>query len=266
MKAVLIAFISVQLVVSAAWAQASKPATKVKTTTETVTTETNSDTVVTTTETKKEVVEETPAAPAPFERADLDSKTVRGQSPFTLGLNYSWLDTWIPSKYGAQFAYNASESSTWEIEYLRGSISVPSGFLDIGSITDQRLTVMHRSFGARNSFNFFWGLVYESLEAKLGSDILSNIGGIDAASVDLLKISTLGISWGMGNRWSIHRNLTFGIDWLAINVPLTTLESETDILKYSTDPDDREDIQDVVDAVEKIPTISILKLQLAYTF
>lgn len=217
---------------------------------------------------KKDDPETNVVAPTPGIAADsssLTSRQLREQNSQNFLVNYSLIDTWIPGKYGVSYAWNISPNGSWEIEYLRGSISVPFIIDDLGKITDQRLTLMYRSFSQRNSFSFLYGVNYSALKFQLGTDYLATISGGNVSAFDIIDIQTLGLTWGMGNRWQINSAI-ISFDWFVINIPVIVLESEAPFLEASSSEQSKKDVRDVLDVVEKFPTFAIIKFQLGFSF
>lgn len=203
--------------------------------------------------------------PTPVSTASMTSRQLREAHSHNLLVNYSFFDTWIPGKYGATYAFNANANGSWELEYLRGSISVPLFIEDLGKITDQRLTLMYRSFSQRNSFSFLYGANYSSLKFQLGPDYLATITGGNLSSFDVISVETLGLTWGLGNRWQINKAI-ISFDWFVINIPVVVLESEAPFLEASASESSKQDIRDVLDVIERFPTLALLKFQLGFSF
>ncbi len=199
--------------------------------------------------------------------AILDSaRENRASSAFGVAVNYSLFDTWIPSKYGASLLYNRSASSTYELEYLRASISYDFKGLDIGKISEQRLSLLWRSYSTRNSFSFNTGLNYSMFNIHVGDSLLSSVAPNERSSVDIINIRTLGFTWGVGNRWQTANGVVWGFDWFTINIPLHTVESESPFLSATTKDSDRDKVDDLITIFRHLPTFSILKAQLGYSF
>lgn len=74
-----------------------------------------------------------------------ENRTGRENADYFTLVNYSPLDLLIPSKYGLTFGYIQSPERTWELEYLRGSFSVPFLVKDLGKMTDSRKLSLFRS-------------------------------------------------------------------------------------------------------------------------
>jgi hypothetical protein len=183
-------------------------------------------------------------------------------------LNYSGLDLIIPSKIGGTIGLIQNASYSWEIEYLRGSVSVPWIIDDLGSMTDTRISLVRRSYALRNSFNVSYGLSYFDLTAHLGNKYLAALSG-DAQSVynvDLLKVEALGFNLGIGNRWTFQHDITVGIDWVVWSQPVFVTKEKNVFMDYATNPDKKDDVSSAVRGASYLPRLSFLKLQIGMLF
>lgn len=185
----------------------------------------------------------------------------------TVAFQYSYLDLIIPGKYGVSFSHKFSDElhQAYEFDYLRGSIA-PFVVDDLGSFSEERLTVQKRIFSSAGSFNYFYGIAWNKFEVHLGDAILSRLSSGAYPSVDLLSLHSLGVTWGVGNRWINSRGYTFGVDWFSISQPLIVTEKQDTFLNYATNTSDREAVRDLLDVVAYFPRITLLKLQLGYSF
>ncbi|MCJ8276443.1 MAG: hypothetical protein HRT44_10505 [Bdellovibrionales bacterium] len=179
--------------------------------------------------------------------------------------SYTPLDTWIPSKFGLQYTYIQNPSTSWEVSWDRGSIGYGFLFVDIASIKDQRIQVTRTSYSKRNSFYLTYGLNYYQFKATLGSALLSTVTGSTVPNIDVLEISSLGGTFGIGNRWQF-KNWVLGVNWVSIHVPLVILNSENAYTSNTTNQSDGQTVQDVMDVVERIPTFTAVRVQLGYSF
>lgn len=194
------------------------------------------------------------------------TKSYREKSNHHLLASYSLIDMWIPGKWGVSYSFLPSAQGGWEIEYLRGTMSVPFVIDDLGKITDQRLSLFYRSYSQRNSFNFIYGVNYSSFKAHLGNDILAAVSGGNVAQYDLLTIRTIGLTWGLGNRWYVSNRILMGVDWLTINIPVATLEANAEFLEATASEDKKNDVRDALDIIKHVPTLAIFKLQVGVSF
>lgn len=194
------------------------------------------------------------------------NKKRRSKKNWGTHFNYTYLDTWIPGKIGLNLYYIESQKVTWDLEYLKGSLSVPSFIFDLGEFSDTRVSFLKRSYGRKTSFHYFYGAYYNHINIQLGDDMLSSVSGGNKSSVDVMSIKLLGATWGFGNRWHTSGKFTWGVDWFTVNLPLVVLESETPYLEKSNEKDDRDDARGAIGVMESYPTFSILKLQLGISW
>lgn len=194
------------------------------------------------------------------------TRAARASTQWNLQGGYSLLDTWVVSKYGFALGYNRSASSTYELEYMRGTLGFGKFGIDIGRINEQRLSALYRSFSDRNSFHFIMGLYYDHLTVGLGSDLLATVSGVPLSSVDLVTLSTLGLTWGFGNRWQTKSGFMWGVDWFVINVPVATLERDAPFLNVNAAPGEQNNVDDAMNTIRKTPMFTVLKLQLGLSF
>ena len=188
----------------------------------------------------------------------------REKSSYFALLNYSPLDLLIPSKIGATFGVISNADKTWELEYLRGSMSIPFIIEDLGKLTDQRISLIRRSYGV-NSFNFNYGLSYFSLKLHIGDELLNKISGV-YPSYDVVDLRSIGFNIGVGNRWIFQKNITFGVDWFEWSQPVYVINKKSTFLDYATDPQDRDDMEAAIKVLSYFPRLTFLKLQFGMTF
>ena len=100
----------------------------------------------------------------------LRSEDLRDESFGAVALGYQPFTTWIPSKWTASYTQIFSRYWSLEGEYSRGSLSIPVYSVDIGRITEERVTLQARYYPG-SSFNWSFGLLYQKGEAELGADI-----------------------------------------------------------------------------------------------
>lgn len=196
---------------------------------------------------------------------DHSSFAMRDQMQHSLIGTYSPFDLWVPSKLGVSYAFNKSASGSWEVEYLKGSVAFPFIVEELGSITDQRISLFYRSFSDRNSFSYLYGVNYSSLKIQLGTDLLATILTGDPSSFDVISVKTLGLTWGFGNRWQWDHFL-IGLDWFTLNIPVYTIEADAPFINATSSESKKDDAQEVLDFAKRIPTLAVLKIQLGISF
>src|SRR5690606_30674611 len=141
--------------------------------------------------------------------------------------NYSPLDLLIPSKYGGTIGYTQNADTSWEFEYLKGSVSVPFLVDDLGKMTDERFSIIRRSYLGSNSFNISYGLTYFDFSMHLGNKLLDRVTGGGYPAIDLVEVQSLGLNLGIGNRWIFNKNITFGVDWISWAQPFYVMKKKS---------------------------------------
>lgn len=189
----------------------------------------------------------------------------RGKRTWVITGNYSYFDLIVPGKYGVTVGYVKDAGNTYEIDYMRGSLGFGWLGIDIGSITEQRLALLWRSYNQRNTFNFQMGVNYNKFEIKVGDTLLNKVAGAKT-DYDVMDIQTLGLSWGIGNRWQTKGGFVWAFDWLQLHVPVVTIREHTPFIDATTDQEDREDAQSAVKIIRHFPRLAALKFQIGFSF
>lgn len=187
-----------------------------------------------------------------------NSKDLRDDSFGTVALGYHLFSTWIPSKWSASYTQNFSRYWALEGEYSKGSLSLPVYGVDIGGITEERVTLQARYFPG-NSFNWSFGLIYQKGKAELGGDIPSVEGE------EYFRMESFGATLGMGNRWQWENGITFGVDWFRVNQPFFGQWEDESVLK-AVNAEDSSDLKKIMRAFNTLPTFVFLGIHLGYTF
>lgn len=198
-----------------------------------------------------------------------DSQTTkerRAESSYFALASYSPIDLIIPGKLGLTLGLISDNSKSWELEYLRASISVPFIVEDLGKMTDQRLSLIGRSYFGGNSFNVHYGLSYFDFAISLGDKLLNRVSAGVYPALDVIQIQSLGFNLGIGNRWIVTSNITFGIDWISWSQPVYIIKKQSVFLDYATNQADRNDVENGIKLISYFPRIALLKLQLGMTF
>lgn len=194
------------------------------------------------------------------------SKQWREESNYVILANYSVYDLLVPGKKGLTLGVNHSSEKTWELEYLKGDISGPSAFKQLGSIEEQRISLLSRSFSTRNSFSGFFGLSWNSFEVSVGNDMLTKLGVVSAPKSTLLRLDTLGINAGLGNRWSMWKGFTIGADWFGVSQPLFTVRKDMSILDQAGNRNERDKIEQALKVALYFPRFYVFKIQAGKMF
>ncbi len=194
------------------------------------------------------------------------ARSNRQNTKWTVTANYSLFEMWTLTKYGFTASYNENESTSYELSYTRGSLGFGYYGINLGSIDEQRLSASWRSFGGRNSFSFVTGIYYNELDLHLGSAALDSVMGPQRSRVDLLKVNTAGVSWGIGNRWQTKNGFTWGGDWISISVPVWIVQQKHPFVDATTNEHYRDEAKDALRFFRRIPEVAALKVQLGFSF
>ncbi len=178
---------------------------------------------------------------------------------------FSPLDMLIPNKLGFNLGVYTSPERGWELEYLKGSIGAKIGIPAIGEMSDTRISLIRRSYNSNNSFNLSYGLSFFDFNLHLGDELMSRLTG-SYPSVDLIRVQSLGVNIGFGNRWNIYKNTSLGIDWVSLAQPLITLKKESSYLDYATSSQDKDDVNTALNVVSFVPRLVLFKIQLGVSF
>lgn len=184
---------------------------------------------------------------------------------YLVSVSYSAIDFPIPSKFGLTAGLITSPDQTWELEYMRGSYSVPGGFRDLGSLTDSRLSVIGRTYYG-NSFHLSYGMTYFSFNAQVGDKLMNVATGGTYPSMNALDVQGLGLNVGIGNIWTFRKNITVGIDWLSIAQPIYSLKRSSDYLKYATDAEDKRSVEESMKVISYLPRFAAVNFHVGMLF
>jgi hypothetical protein len=190
----------------------------------------------------------------------------RGGASFIGMVNYSPFDLIIPNKYGATVGWVRNGDNTYELEYLRGGLSVPFVVSDVGSMTDQRISLIAHSYFGSNSFNVSYGVSYFDFMIHIGEALLNRASAGNVPSLDVVSLQQLGLNFAIGNRWSFSKNITFGVDWFSWAQPLVTLKRESAFTQFSSNANDRNDVDQALKLASFFPRFALLKVQLGIMF
>jgi hypothetical protein len=180
--------------------------------------------------------------------------------------NYSPVDLLVPSKFGFTLGYADDPEKTWEFEYLRGSISVPFIIEDLGKMTDERFSVIKRSYSEGSSFNLSYGLSYFDFSFHLGDRLLNRVTGGNYPWIDLVQVQSLGFNLALGNRWLVKKNMIFGVDWISWAQPVLVTNKKSAFLDNASNQQDKDDVDKAMKLISYFPRLAFLKLQVGISF
>lgn len=199
------------------------------------------------------------------EKALMHSRQFRQNSEYFVTLNYAPIDLILPSKWGVTAGLVSNADKTWEIEYLKSSVSVPFFVEDLGEMTDERISLIRRDYFGTETFNVSYGLSYYRFKLHIGNQYLSSVTST-APDVDLIRIESLGFNLGLGNRWIFSNRWIVGVDWFAWSQPVFTTRMNNKYEDFVTNENDKDTANKAVKLINWIPRLTLLKLQVGYSF
>lgn len=201
------------------------------------------------------------------DQALTESAQIREKNNYGLFLNYSPIDLIIPHKIGLSLDVTSSDKmNLFEFQYLKSSISAAAAGIDFASLSEQRISFLNRNFTSGSNFNWYYGLSYISLQARLGDIFMSSVGQNSGIQTDMLTVDSLAFDIGLGNRWYFQNGVSFGIDWLGLSQPFISLKKEQHFTDYSSNAQDKHDVETFLNVASIFPRIYLLKFQLGYNF
>jgi hypothetical protein len=189
----------------------------------------------------------------------------REASSFSVMGEFSPFDLILPGKVGGSLGYIQSRTSAFDLEYLSRSVSPPSFIADIGGFDDRRVSLLYRSYADRNSFNCHYGISYFDMGVHVAHSYLVSSGAASDIN-DLMRAKSLGLIFGIGNRWVFPHGLTVGVDWLSWAQPLIVLQQDSSLIDAVQDQSAKAKLQDVFQLAMFFPRFTILKLAAGFTF
>ena len=182
------------------------------------------------------------------------------KTPWAAFVTLAPYDLWLPNKMGAT-AVRFEQSRTYELAFQTASYNLDVVIDGLAGVSEQRIHLTTRSHTWDGSFNFQYGVYYNTINVHLGQEYL----GLGAKS-DVISVATAGGMWGFGNRWAWDNGFQLGADWFKIFYPFTTVKNESDFLDENASAEDKENVQELVDAFLKIPQLTLLHFEVGYRF
>lgn len=197
---------------------------------------------------------------------DLTTKDWRREGRFSVLGNYGTWDLFLPGKMGMTGTYIQSEDLSWDVEYLTANLAVPLWIRDMGRINEKRLSILRRAYWSNNSFSGYVGLSWNSLVVHLGDDVLAKLFPDQTPSFDVLRLETLGVNLGFGNRWTILHGFTYGVDWLGVSQPLLVTKKDFGELDNAANDEEKDQIKKAMGLAVYFPRVYLFKFQAGLTF
>lgn len=189
----------------------------------------------------------------------------RNEKDFALTGSYSYFDFWTFGKTGIAGSWQSSESA-YDLIYQHGSLGYGFTLVDLGKFSEDRFQALKRSYNNRNTFNWYYGLYYDKFDLVFGDKIMNTITSGAYPNAELLRIETIGVTFGISNRWQFASGFVVGIDWAEINWPIYVLEKKAAMLESNASESDKQTVRDGMDILSRVPAFAIGKISLGYSF
>lgn len=194
------------------------------------------------------------------------SITSRSKSEFMFKAQYSPLDMLVLSKWGLAAAYQYKNESWIEFEYNKGSWGLPGWLSRLGGLSEERYQFQVRKFLNQSSFNYFLGVSHISAKLAIGSEALSRATANPSYFQNHVLASTWGLHAGIGNQFNFKNGFLMGVDWLSYHQPLFVTKTTMDFERVAGDSKDQSDIRILKNMMLYGPRITLLKIQIGYSF
>jgi hypothetical protein len=188
------------------------------------------------------------------------SATKRDFSNGSLMGGYQPINTWVGGKLTGSYTHIFNKDLSLELEYANSKKELKTAGVEVGDADENRYTLMFKYYFG-NSFYVSLGSYINEINIDLSKRI-REAAGINNEDI---KLSSLGVVAGIGNRWQFENGITFGIDWFRINQPTRTYEVKDSALK-NLQEEDKEDVKRAGKILKTMPAITYFGINLGYTF
>jgi hypothetical protein len=195
-----------------------------------------------------------------------ESRLRREDQPFAITGTLAPLDMMIPMKYGAGLSWTSDVDHSVDFDFQVAHLSLPWLLDDLGAVSEQRFNLVRRSFFGTNTFNVYYGLSVSRFAATLGNEYLNTVTNGQYPDVDILRVDSLCLTAGLGNRWIINKNFLLGVDWFGITQPIRTLQVHAPFLDQTTDADLRSAVNVALRVFKYVPRFTLLRVQVGWVF
>lgn len=188
------------------------------------------------------------------------SESYRENSIGSIMLGYQFLNSWVIGKTSASYTHNIGRSWGIELEYATSKRDVNIVGIDLGELQEDRYTLLAKYF-MTNSFHFSFGPYMYDLTMETNDDIQDRFGNrID----DTWELEGYGLAFAFGNRWQTKWGLTYGADWIRMNIPL--LDGKIERRISDLDEDEQDDVKRSFNVLRRIPAFTFMAVNIGYTF
>lgn len=189
-----------------------------------------------------------------------DTEKNRMDSNHQLAVGYQYASTWVVGKATASYTYLAGQTWAFNLEYSTAERTVDIADFEIGKIKEDRISLLAQYYLNNSFFVAGGGYYYEYAIDTAGS--LRNV--LNQQLQRKWNIGGLGAAFAFGSRWQTDWGLTWGFDWVRLNIPFVSTWENKETGEVETVR--RRDVDRTFEVLEKFPTIAFVGVQIGYTF
>lgn len=189
-----------------------------------------------------------------------DTEKNRMESNHSLMLGYQYASTWVVGKKTASYTYIAGRTWSFELEYSTASRTVDVASFTIGKIKEERITLFTKYY-LNNSFYFGAGPYYYEYAIDSAGTLRN---ALNQSLTRKWDIGGFGGAFTFGSRWQTDWGLTWGFDWVRLNIPVVSTWENLETGEVETVS--RRDVDRTFEVLEKFPTIAFIGLNVGYSF
>lgn len=174
---------------------------------------------------------------------------------------YQFFNTWVSEKITGSYTFIYTKDISYEFEYAHSKKELDTAGVELGTVDETRYSLLVKYY-LTDTFYLAMGPYINELTIDLSKEIRDAAG---VANTQDVEVSTLGVAFGIGNRWQYENGLTVGIDWLRINQPTGIYHVNNSALK-DLEEDDKDDVKRTGRILRTMPAFTYLGVNVGYTF
>jgi hypothetical protein len=178
-------------------------------------------------------------------------------APYALGY-------YVTVRKSTSLSYNTHPNETWEFDWVRAELGFGYWGFDLINFSENYYNFNYRSFANTNSFNWKIGLGYREIDLSLGSESLKYVTSQDIYQ-NVFNEQAITLNSAVGNRWQWDWGGTLSVDWFEMYVPIFRTSNRNAGQEYADEKTER-DVNKAMKFISNIPTATVLKVQMGYSF
>ncbi|MFL5786329.1 MAG: hypothetical protein ACJ76H_17050 [Bacteriovoracaceae bacterium] len=174
-------------------------------------------------------------------------------------VGYQFATTWVLGRKTLSYTQVLSRDWSIELEYGTAKRNVTLFGHDLGELSEQRYSLMGKYYVGNSFYTGFGPYMYD-LSMKTENTVSDAVG---TPISDRWKLQGYGLSFAFGNRWISKSGITWGVDWIRMNVPFID-----GLTQRRKDLDSQDQINSSRDfkILRRAPTFTFVGVSIGYTF